>query len=109
MSWSPRQSISLTGLVTEARMLAKQTELTGQWYWKGTDSNLPPTLRGLGAQNAVIRTNPGPVRLEISMKSGFFHRGFIVICDPNAPTTKPKIGENWHVREIGESVYEYEE
>ena len=103
------RNVNLTNLVAEARLVAELGQRQGEWYWPGGNTNLPPTIRSLASQKVILRTNPPPVRVEISMRSGFSHNGVIIICESNAPVSLPRIGRDWRVRRLTDFVYEYKE
>lgn len=103
------QNVNLTNLVVNARSLTTTAQKQGEWYWSGNSSNLPPVIRTLGAQKIIMRTNPPPLRLEVSMSSGFLHHGLIIICETNDVSAPPAMGRNWPVRKIADFIYEYKE
>lgn len=103
------KGINFTNLVTEAKSLEVKGRESGQWYWKGNARDIPPTIRALSPQKVVLRTNPPPTLIDVGVKSGFWHRGVLIICDDTATNFMPVAEGNLRLRKIAPFVFEYRE
>ena len=88
--------------------LASDARATGKEFFDDLKS-LPKPIQSLKPQIVHVVELQGNVYVDIQLRGGFQHYGYLVVVPPSDPGFRPTTGRNWDIREVTENVYEYEE